>query len=800
MVLLFTAAIFVAAFLLFLIQPLAARLVLPHLGGSAAVWTGTMMLFQFLLLGGYAYAHAIGRLAPRFQAMIHGAVLASCVLFVPLALPGWWAPGDTPPLVALLIALAASVGVPFFAISSASPMIQAWFARTGHLRAHDPYFLYAASNAGSLLGLLAYPFAVEPLLGLRGQGILWSIGYALCAALLAACWLTMARRARAAGPARNATPAAPAGPIGGPRKPPGRGPAHPKHARRLATQRAAAAALSIAAAGSPGGTRLLWIALAAAPSSLSLGVTQYLSTDVAAIPLLWVVPLALYLLTYIVAFSRAGPAAERIGRLLLPIAAIAVTAAIMLQAARPLLVIALLNLLVLLAAGLACHGRLAAMRPAASRLTEFYLLASFGGALGGAFNAVVAPLLFDVVLEYPLAIAACCALLMLGESSKETSAPKPARLPQYPLVRTLLPPMLAVVAAGIYLVAADSIIALAQINDQPNIGGLIEGRTLGLAFTIGLPCIVAYVFSGRRLVYAALIAALAGQASLVPFVGPRFRYDILQIDRSFFGVCMVLERQAIPVPGGEDLPPIRSLRHGTTLHGQQFVDPVRRLEPLSYYSRRGPVGDLFSHLPQTPRTVAVIGLGVGSIAAYGRPGDTFDFFEIDPTVARIAQDPELFTFLAECAAATRVVLGDGRLRITDQPEDRYDLIVLDAFSSDSIPVHLLTMEAVGAYESRLKPGGALLMHTSNLHFDLIPPLARIARASGLNIIHRHDDSSQHEMWVNASMPSDWVVLSRDRSWLLGFARTPGWGAVALPPNGAAWTDNHANVLNALRWD
>ncbi|MCA9287842.1 MAG: hypothetical protein KDA05_04610, partial [Phycisphaerales bacterium] len=441
MVPLYTAAIFTAAFLLFLVQPLAARLVLPQLGGSPAVWTATMMFFQVVLLGGYAYAHAIERLARARQAIIHAIVVLSCLVFLPLALPAWWSPDLAPPTPVLLLVLLGAVGVPFFAVSSASPLIQAWFARTGHARAHDPYFLYAASNAGSLLGLLAYPLAIEPLLGLRDQGWFWSIGYGLFALLLAGCWAMGRARPQ---PAPKPSP------------------------RRAEPKTASNAHDSPPARADLWRQRAAWIALAAAPSSLSLGVTQFITTDIAAIPLLWVIPLAIYLITFIVAFGRFGPAGERFGSLLLPLVVIAVTAVMLRQVGQPLIVVALLHLVLLLVAGLSCHGRLAALRPGAARLTEYYMLVSFGGALGGAFNALAAPLLFDAILEYPIAIAGVCALLALRGTRKKptrdakapdtTEPAKPQRNPS--LLRPLLPLIGAAVGVALFLLGTDAFIAL----------------------------------------------------------------------------------------------------------------------------------------------------------------------------------------------------------------------------------------------------------------------------------------------------------------------------------------------------
>jgi len=845
MVALFTAAIFVAAFLLFLIQPLAARLILPNLGGSPAVWTGTMMFFQIMLLAGYGYAHWVGKLRPRPQAIIHGLVLLSCLVFIPLGLPEWWkawsgSAQGVPPLVGLLVGLAASVGIPFFAISSASPLIQTWFARTGHARAHDPYFLYAASNTGSLMGLLAYPLVVEPALGLSEQGWGWGIGYVACAALLIGCWAVATRRARrspGAGVERlNAKDAKAAN-----------GAKYAKSARdakaanllKGSTQdKAPVASAPIVLPATKGDRaaawreRLTWIALAAAPSSLSLGVTQYLTTDVAAIPMLWVMPLAIYLLTYVAAFSRFRAQAERVGRIILPIAAVAVTAAMMVHARTPLWVIGALHLTLLASGGLVCHCRLAALRPTADRLTEFYFLASLGGAIGGAFNSVAAPLLFNVVLEYPLAIAGCCALLLIGKppsrrqsradkatdatadagatpSEPEPSAPRfafprPLSTRRLGLFRALAPALLAVILTAAYLIAADSVVMLRiqRIRSFDVFGRIpITPGLIAQVVTVFIPCVIAFLLSRFPLVFAAIIGTLAGQVTVTPTAGSDIPHTIIHVERTFFGVCMVADRPGVLFRAEEPpVPALRIFQHGTTLHGRQWLDSERQHEPLSYYTRTGPVGDTFARMAETARTVAVIGLGAGTIASYGRPGDAFDFFEIDPAVARIAQDPRFFTFLSGSQARTRVILGDGRIKMAQQPAAMYDLIVLDAFSSDSIPVHLLTIEALQIYRSRLKPNGVLLVHISNVHFDLLPPMSRAARDLRTLLIQKTDSAPPEERFVTSGSDSEWVVLCDNPEFLYLFADAPGWQAIANPRTGDAWTDDHADVLGALRFN
>ncbi len=785
MVVMFTAAIFVAAFLLFLIQPLAARLVLPHLGGSPAVWTGTMMFFQVMLLAGYAYAHVIGRLGVRAQAIVHGVVLLSCVVFLPLGLPGWWAEGspsnsELGPLGGLLIGLVLSVGLPFFAISSASPLIQSWFARTGHRRAHDPYFLYAASNAGSLLGLLAYPLVVEPALGLHGQGWAWGIGYGVFLVLATGCWVSAWKAGRPGTRATTAKPVAAS--------------ARPAPLSRRARWR----------------ERGLWVALAAVVSSLSLGATQTITTDIAAVPLLWVVPLCVYLLTFIVAFSRFGAMGERIGRGLLPLAAVAVTAVVMLRMSHPFVTLAGIHVMALAAAGLACHGRLAARRPGPERLTEYYLLMSLGGALGGVFNAVVAPLVFSVVLEYPLALAACCGMLAVGgtprgsaargvagrllsrlrgEGGAERAGQSGATRARGRLARRALVVLVCMVAVGGYMVAAEALIARLDIEDVWAV------RLL----TVGVPCLLALVACVRPAVQAGLVALLAGQATMSPVTFSEVPQRIEYIERSFFGVHMITMRPPLALGEGMPrVPALRMLRHGTTTHGQQWFDQERRFEPLSYYDRTGPVGDVFARMDARLRAVAVVGLGAGTIAAYGRDGMQMDFFEIDPTVARLASSPHAFTFVSDSAAEVRIIVVDGRLGVSAQPEGRYDLIVLDAFSSDAIPVHLLTREAMEMYRSRLAPGGAILVHVSNRHFDLVPVLTRAASGLGMGGAHVYRQVESAERMAYGAQSSSWVILTSDRGLIDSLAGEAGWRPLGEPDGRPTWTDDYANALEALR--
>lgn len=725
MLLLYTLTIFLGAALLFLVQPMVARMLLPLLGGSPAVWNTCMLFFQAALLAGYLWAHASLRaLGPRCQAAIHAPLMLLAILALPIALPAGEPPVEGTPIPWLLSALALAVGLPFLAVASAGPVLQRWFSATDHPAARDPYFLYAASNAGSLAGLLAYPALLEPLLTLRQQSTLFTAGYTLFALATLACALTLRK-----GPA-SPTPAAP--PTAADDAPP--------------TWR----------------ERALWILLAFAPSSLMLGATQYLSTDIAAIPLLWVIPLALYLITFILAFARRELIPlESVARLL-PIVTVALALAFLLEARRPAWVLILLHLAMLFFGALLCHQRLAAARPRASRLTEFYLLISLGGVLGGVFNALAAPALFDTVLEYPIAIVLVC--LLRPRTGEPSSA------------RRLLADLAAPAALAVYL-----LIAAEAVGPQ----GTSPGPVRILAY--GLPALGCFLLSRRVLPFGAAVAALLGVATLLPATGGR----ALLTERTFFGV----HRVGVELDGTTKV-----LYHGTTVHGVQMSDQEGRARPATYYHPAGPIGQLFAALQGDPRLdrVGLVGMGVGSLAAYGEPGQRWTFFEIDPAVVRIARDSGHFSYLADGRARTDVVLGDGRRSLARCPDGEFGLIVLDAFSSDAIPVHLLTREAVALYRSKLRPGGLLAFHISNRHLDLWPVLGAIARDLGMTGFIADDTAGDDRFDHEGKTASIWVVLADAPAHGAPLLRTDLWQPFAPAAAGPLWTDERSNLLGILR--
>ncbi len=740
----FAAAVTLSASLLFVAEPMTARGLLPLLGGSPTVWTTAMLFFQAALFAGYLWAHFIATRRGPWALVLHIVVLAAGAAAV--AFRGWKhpvPPGDADPRLWMLGELALSVGPGFFALASAGPLLQRWFARAEALAPagprRDPYTLYAASNAGSIVGLLGYPILIEPSLGLGTQRLAWTAAYVAAAGLIAVCGVLAVRARTPDRPAVDASPPA----------------------------RAGAATIS-------NRDRLLWVALAFVPSSFMLGTTAYLSTDVAAFPLLWVVPLTVYLATFIVAFAAPGrlplDRLSRIGSLAL----LFVSAALLLHAKHPLPVVILLHLAALAAAGLVCHARLAAARPHTSRLTEFYIWISLGGTLGGVFNAVVAPVLFNSLIEYPVIIV----LAALAGVRSDRDAAWTGRWWLAPAVLSLV------------------ILAAWRLAPALHVDGFAA-----LLAVVGVPLVIAATAIGRPAAFAACLAALlvwggpGEPAGADPAAHPtgdrRVRIDTERAVRTFFGVHRV-EFVHGPVPH-------RRLLNGTTIHGIALQD--RPTVPTGYYHPLGPVGEVFRRMgnARPALDVAAVGLGVGSIAAYARPADRFTFFEIDPAVVEITRDTSLFRFIADAEGEIEIRVADGRLGLSAASPGSFDLIVLDAFSSDAIPVHLLTREAFEMYLERLKPGGVLAVHLSNQYLDLPPVLGAIARDLGVSARVRIDDAPPPVPTERDLMDASiWAVVARTPA-DLDNASSPGWPG-APEDNSKAWTDDYADVFGVIRWD
>ncbi|MBI4913630.1 MAG: fused MFS/spermidine synthase [Acidobacteria bacterium] len=664
------AVIFLSAFLLFQVQPLVGKMVLPWFGGSAGVWTTCLLFFQLSLLLGYAYSHfLVIRLPAAWQGRLHGSLLLLACLALPVRLHPAFKPLDPgAPVARLLGLLALTVGLPYFLLSTTGPLVQAWVARRGRV----PYRLFALSNLASLLALLSYPVLVEPFLSLRTQAWAWSAGFvvfALLAFLLA----------RASG--RGAEPP-------------------------VETE------LQDPAPGT--GRKLLWVLLAALPSLLLMAVTSHLSTNVAPIPFLWVLPLSLYLLSFILCFDSDRWYHRGV---FLPLLALALPGLAALT--HPDLLHSAVRWQVLaFSAGLfvvcmAAHGELARLRPAPARLTGFYLSLSLGGGLGGAFVALAAPRLFHSNLELPLGLALAAALVFV------TLARDPAGLPPWPR-------------------------------------------------------------RGLLLFWALLFGGLGAFAFKTDLQDAR---NSVARGRNFYGTLSVYDRD-----GGT----WRTLSHGTITHGGQFLDPAKARKPATYYGPDSGIGLAIRSLPEGPRRLGVVGLGAGSLAAWGRKGDLLRFYEINPMVEPFAR--RHFTYLGTCEARTEVALGDARLCLERESPQDFDLLAVDAFSSDAIPVHLLTREAFATYLRSLAPGGVLAVHISNKYIALSPVVRAAAIHFGLRAIEVQNEGDDDE----GIYTSDWVLLSRNHAAFTGklFQESPD--VRHLEARGLPWTDDFSNLFRALK--
>ncbi|HXT41060.1 MAG TPA: fused MFS/spermidine synthase [Candidatus Angelobacter sp.] len=735
---LFSATMFVSAALMFSVQPMIAKTVLPLLGGSPSVWNTCMVFFQVVLLAGYVCAHwSATRLGSRAQIYLQLALLAVSFSALPFVVSEATARSPVPrgdPALWLLGCLASTVGLPFFAISTTAPLLQRWFASASRASGRDPYFLYSASNAGSLAALLSYPTLLEPRLRLGQQVRAWTIGYAALAVLVALCGIALWRGRRVESecvesPSETPRPDAPGG--------------------------------SVALA-----RRLFWMALAFVPSSLMLGTTQYLTTDVASIPLFWVVPLAIYLLTFVLAFARRGLFPARWTGLLLAVATLAVMFQMLTHGTHPVWLVIGMHLFVLFFAAMVCHGRLADDRPAPLHLTEFYLCLSLGGALGGLFDALVAPNIFNNVAEYPLVLVFACLL----RPRREATASTPAQLG----FDVALPLLLAVLAIGAALTVPALEIKFAAWRN---------------ALAIGVPVVIAFTFVDRPLRFALGMAAVLTGGWF--YSGAYGR--VIHAERNFFGVSRV----TVGSTGA-----FHYLVHGNTLHGAQHTDAGRRCEPLTYYHRTGPLADVFREFDARPASpnVAAVGLGAGSVICYSEPGQHWTFYEIDPAVIRVAQDTNLFAYLGRCARADfNIVSGDARLRLAEAPPGHYGLIVLDAFSSDAIPVHLLTREALGVYLKKLAPGGLLAFHISNRSLDLEPVVGALARDAGLICVGWDDWNVSTAERLDGKEESQWVVMVRRREDLGRLGRAARWLPVQGGVVSRVWTDDFSNLLGVFKW-
>ncbi|MDZ4868186.1 MAG: fused MFS/spermidine synthase [Alphaproteobacteria bacterium] len=717
-----TVAIFTAAALLFWVQPMFGKMVLPLLGGSSAVWTTAMLFFQTALLLGYLYAHALGTLLPlRSQIAVHVVVVVAAAFALPVAIPVDFAPpAEGAPVLWLVSLFTVAVGLPYTVVAATSPLLQRWFALSGHKSAADPYYLYVASNAGSLIGLLGYPLLVEPLVGVSAQSGFWTAGYLLLIALLAASGFAVWRLAPStAGEApRNQT---------------------------------------VAKAPVSNFDRLRWVALAFVPSSLLLGVTTHITTDIASVPLLWAAPLALYLITFMIAFAQKPLIPRSIALKAESVALVMLTAFMWFS---DLGIIGLfVHLTTFFVIAVARHGALADMRPDASRLTEFYLWLSVGGALGGAFNAIIAPMIFANVLEYPIALVAAAATRAMMPGALNT------RLTGGDLV---LPGVAAFTAAALW-------IAGVSVTDLPNYVILIAVIALAMAV---------YHVNPRPVRFALGVAAM-----FLLLLAARHDSRVTTEARSFFGTYRVINANE-----GK----LVLFTHGTTLHGAQSTEPALRHVPLAYHSPEGPLGQAIRSLQAAhPRLrYALVGLGAGASACYARPSDTWVFYEIDPLVVSIARDSGAFSFMKDCAPNGRVVTGDGRLALALEPDGFFDVLILDAFSSDSVPMHLMTREALALARKKLAPGGVILSNISNRYLRLEPVMANSMNAAGLVGIAQFFKGQPRTTQKPASA-SHWVALAVNPADLTGIARSGRWRPLKADASAPLWTDDYSNLVGVI---
>ncbi|MEX2127402.1 MAG: fused MFS/spermidine synthase [Xanthobacteraceae bacterium] len=719
-------AIFLSAGLLFAVQPLFAKIVLPALGGAPSVWSVALVFFQAALLGGYLYAHLLTLYLPgRQSVIIHLLVMLAATLALPLGIAGGWGRPPTQGAEFWLMGLfTVSIGLPFFAISANAPLLQAWFARTGHPSAKDPYFLYAASNVGSFLALLSYPFLVEPFTRLGEQTSIWSGLFFLLIALIAACGVLLVR-------SRNVLPLA----------------------GKANAQEQAAPTWRDAAR---------WVALAAVPSAFLIAVTAHISTDIAAAPLLWVVPLALYLLTYVIVFQTKRIIPHELFVSIQPALIALLVALLIFSQLRDIFAIVAINIAAFFVTAMVCHGELALRRPAARHLTEFYLWVAVGGVTGGIFAGLIAPHIFNWIVEYPLLIVAgllCRPGLVFPKDERGW----------LPIVAVLLFVMLAVISIRILGVWPEATAFNGMIAIALFVAVIFLAKdTLRLAGVFG--CVLV------------LIYAYLGEGTNVRTV------------RSFFGVHKIFETSA------GDLS-VRVLMHGTTIHGGQLISGARlsdgRPATVTYFGPKSPMSLAFEATKENkggPIRVGVVGLGTGTVACFVRPEDALHFYEIDQAVVRIALDPRNFEFVASCKPDSRIIVGDARLTLADAPDGQYDLIVMDAFTSDAVPVHLLTREAMALYLKKLAPGGMIVSHVMNRHLELSSVVAGIAAANGLvtRVMYAGEYDSERYLFGSSV-----AAVARSEKDFGAMLESGNWKVETPDPEQWVWTDDYSNIVGAL---
>jgi hypothetical protein len=728
----YTAAIFTSALLLFSVQPLFTKMVLPRLGGSPAVWSVAMVFFQSLLLGGYAYAHYLMQLRSRvIPVVVHLVLLAIALLTLPLSIAsGWGTPPESGYAFWLLGLFVVSIGLPFFALAANNPLLQAWFVRTGHPDGHDPYFLYASSNIGSFLALLSYPVLLEPMFSLRTQNLIWTSGYGLLILLIAGCGVLLLK-----------SPAVVVSEVG---------------------------VDDVVAPAPDWALRVRWIFLAAVPSGLLIAVTAHISTDVAAAPLLWVLPLSLYLLTWVLVFQSRPLLPHRWILWLQPLAIAGVVVLLAVGGEQNLLLTLGGHLLCFFIIAMACHGELAQARPAAKYLTSYYVALSFGGMLGGLFAGLIAPFTFSWIAEYPILIALAV------------------------LCRPALPERWAGWGRAYWILLV--IAAVGLIAPSYTTGKLFTWfdtqrvYVVSAVAVVGVLCV--FLLRASPLKFAATTILALALIRFYPSDDGR-----VETVRSFFGVHKI-----VVTPNGQ----YHVLMHGTTIHGaEKYLNddgtPVTgRPEPISYYYKDGGIGQAITAVRARkggPIRVAAIGLGSGSLTCASQPGEDWKFFEIDQTMVDTARDPKYFSFIKNCEPDIKPVIGDARLTFAKEPDGVYDLIIVDAYSSDAIPIHLATEEAMEIYKEKLAPQGAVVMHVSNRHLELASVVVGIADANDMKSWVFSEDSGRDNEYIFSTN----VVISAREAADVGSIALPSsqWALTEPEDNQRVWTDDYSNVLGAV---
>jgi hypothetical protein len=724
-----TAAIFLSAALLFAVQPMFTKMVLPRLGGAPQVWSVAMVFFQAALLAGYAYAHFLTRYAPgRTSLFIQLAVMVAACFMLPLSIASGW---GRPPAVGeafwLLGLFAVSIGLPFFALAANSPLLQAWFARSDHPAAKDPYFLYAASNVGSFLALLSYPLIIEPLIRLYDQTWLWTIGFYILILLIAGSgyllrnWLDVpASQSASSATARTSAPTS------------------------SPTWRDA----------------LSWVCLAAVPSGLLLAVTSHISTDVAAVPLLWVIPLALYLLTFVIVFASRPLIPHNLLVAIQPIFIIALAAVMIYEPVKMIVGVIAIHIGIFFVLTLVCHGELARRRPAPQHLTAFYMWMSAGGMIGGIASGLVAPYTFNWIAEYPILIA----LAVLCRPG--------LALPKSYVEQIIFFGALAVAVLALVLFRAF------EVEVDTNIFNWVVAALL----------IVTVLFWRDPLPFAAIIAFVLLANHYVLEVGGS------RSVRSFFGVLKISESY-----DGR----FRLLSHGTTLHGGQRIrdndgNPITgRPEPIMYYYNGSAMAQILdaARARTKPIRYAVIGLGTGTLACRAEPDDTVHYYEIDPAMIRLATDPKNFSFLTECRPVT-ITLGDARLTLAEAPDASYDVIIVDAFTSDAIPIHLLTREAMAIYRQKLVPEGIVAIHVSNRHLELASVVAGIAKANDM-VSRVNEGADVTENDAEYVFLGTVVAATAKDEYFGPIAQSEAWELQKPDPKQWVWTDDYSNIIGSI---